>query len=160
MTLTESMVSSLILVSLATQTGNLFGVSMTALGKSRLRDNVNAAIQRDLEDVRQIVSTWKADASMATNGQLAYSPDATHCQGGTLATALLAEKANELAASKTLDLSSSSTNLQGLTLTRTIGTATNNTNLIQVYYSTSTNSPLKTEFSATLGIPAQSWCAT
>jgi len=160
MTLTESMVSSLILVSLATQTGNLFGDSMTALGKSRLRDNVNAAIHRDLEDVRQIVSTWKADASMATNGQLAYSPDATHCQDGTLATALLAEKANELAASKTLDLSSSSTNLQGLTLTRTIGTAINNTNLIQVYYSTSTNSPLKTEISATLGIPAQSWCAT
>ena len=41
---------------LATQTGHLFGDSMQALGKSRLRDNINAAIHRDIEDVRQLVS--------------------------------------------------------------------------------------------------------
>ena len=159
MTLTESLISSFILVGLATQTGNLFGDSMMALGKSRLRDTVNAAIHRDIEDVRQLVSSWKADVSMANNGQLAYIPDKTHCQNGTLATALLSENAQQLAASTILDLSSSSTNLQGITLTRTIGTADGNTNLIQINYSTS-NSSLKTEVSATLGIPAQAWCPT
>ena len=66
MTLTESLISSFILVGLATQTGHLFGDSMQALGKSRLRDNINAAIHRDIEDVRQLVSTGKADASMTT----------------------------------------------------------------------------------------------
>ena len=159
MTLTESLISSFILVGLATQTGNLFGDSMMALGKSRLRDTVNAAIHRDIEDVRQLVSSWKTDVSMANNGQLAYVPDKTHCQKGTLATALLSENAQQLAASRILDLSSSSTNLQGITLTRTIGTADGNTNLIQINYSTS-NSSLKTEVSATLGIPAQAWCPT
>ena len=47
MTLTESLVSSFILVALTTQTGRLFGDSMQALGKSRARDTVNAAIQSE-----------------------------------------------------------------------------------------------------------------
>jgi len=159
MTLTESLVSSFILVGLVTQTGNLFGDTIKGLGKSRLRDTVNAAIHRDIEDVRQLVSTWKSDVSMATNGQLAYLPDETHCRNGTLATALLSENAQQLAANTTLDLSSSSTNLQGITVARTVGTADGNTNLIQINYSTN-NSSLKTEVSTTMGIPAQAWCPT
>ena len=39
----------------------------------------DAAIHRDLEDVRQVVSAWKADGSMTTNGQLAYLPDTANC---------------------------------------------------------------------------------
>ena len=49
MTLTESLISSFILVGLVTQTGKLFGDSMQALGKGRLRDGINAAIHRDLD---------------------------------------------------------------------------------------------------------------
>ena len=160
MTLTESLISSFILVGLATQTGHLFGDSMQALGKSRLRDNINAAIHRDIEDVRQLVSTWKADASMTTNGQLAYWPDETQCDNGTLATALLRESTLSLPSSSTLDLSSASTALRGIEVTRTIGTVVGNTNLIQVNYSTSSDSSLKTEVSTTLAIPAQGWCPT
>jgi len=70
MTLTESLVSSFILVALTTQTGRLFGDSMQALGNSRARDTVNASIHRDLEVVRQKVALWRAYSSMTTNGQL------------------------------------------------------------------------------------------
>ena len=160
MTLTESLISSFILVGLATQTGRLFGDSMQALGKSRLRDGINAAIHRDLEDVRQVISTWKADGSMTTNGQLAYLPDTANCNNETLATALLSENATTLPASSILDLSSSSTPLQGLQVSRTIGTAAGNTNLIQVDYSTNSSSSLTTKVSTTLSIPAQGWCPT
>ena len=157
MTLTESLVSSFILVALATQSGQLFGSSLNALGKSRLRDGVNAAINHDLENVRQIVASWKVDASMATNGQLAYAPDTSHCQNATLATALLSNQSDNLPASASLDLSASSTPLEGLTVTRSIGSATGNNNLIQVIYQTA-GSSLKTQVSTTLAIPAQGWC--
>ena len=145
MTLTESLISSFILVGLATQTGKLFGDSMQALGKSRLRDEINAAIHRDLEDVRQVVSAWKADGSMTTNGHLAYVPDTANCNNGTLATALLSDNTTTLPASSILDLSSSSTPLQGPHLSRTIGTSVGNTNLIQVVYSTNIGSSLKSK---------------
>ena len=160
MTLAESLISSFILVGLATQTGKLFGDSMQALGKSRLRDGINAAIHRDLEDVRQVVSAWKADGSMTTNGQLAYVPDTANCNNGTLATALLSDNTTTLPASSILDLSSSSTPLQGLQVTRRIGTLIGNNNLIQVDYSTTSSSVLKTKVSTTLAIPAQGWCPT
>ena len=160
MTLTESLVSSFILVALTTQTGRLFGDSMQALGKSRARDTVNAAIHRDLEDVRQQVALWKADSSMTTNGQLAYTPDAGQCQNATLGTALLNEESNTLNAISNLDLSQSPTPLQGLTVTRTISTANANNNLIQVNYSTTGSTTIKIQHSTTLSIPAQSWCPT
>lgn len=160
MSLTESLISSFILIGMATQTGHLFGDSMQALGKSRSRDNINAAIHRDIEDVRQLVSTWKADTSMTTNGQLAYWPEETQCDNATLATALLSDNALMLPSSSTLDLSSTSTKLHGIEVTRTVGTVAGNTNLIQINYTTSSNSSLKTEVSTTLSIPAQGWCPT
>ena len=133
---------------------------MQALGKSRLRDGINAAIHRDLEDVRQVVSAWKTDGSMTTNGQLAYVPDTANCNNGTLATALLSDNTTTLPASSILDLSSSSTPLQGLQVSRTIGASVGNTNLIQVDYSTISSSSLKTKVSTTLAIPAQGWNPT
>jgi len=160
MTLTESLVSSFILVALTTQTGRLFGDSMQALGKSRARDTVNAAIHRDLEDVRQTVALWKADSSMTTNGQLAYTPDAGQCEDATLGSALLNEQSDELSAVSNLDMSQISIPLRGLTITRTISTASANNNLIQVTYSTAGSSTIKIQHSTTLSIPAQSWCPT
>ena len=97
---------------------------------------------------------------MTPNDQLAYWPDETQCDNGTLAKALLSESTLSLPSSSTLDLSSASTALQGIEVTRTIGTVVGNTNLIQVDYSTSSHSSLKTEVSTTLAIPAQGWCPT
>ena len=160
MTLTESLVSSFILIALATQSGRLFGDSIQALGKSRLRDYVNAAINRDIENVRQTIAAWGVDTSMATNGQLAYWPDETHCDAATLATALLSENTETLPASSSINLNGATTPLQGINVIRTISAATGNTNLIQVNYFTSGSSALKTEISTTLAIPAQGWCPT
>jgi len=160
MTLTESLVSSFILVALTTQTGRLFGDSMQALGNSRARDTVNASIHRDLEVVRQQVALWQADSSMTTNGQLAYTPDAGQCQNATLGSALLNEQSDELSAVSNLDMSQISIPLRGLTITRTISTASANNNLIQVTYSTAGSSTIKIQHSTTLSIPAQSWCPT
>ena len=97
---------------------------------------------------------------MTTNGQLAYVPDTANCNNGTLATALLSDNTTTLPASSILDLSSSSTPLQGLQVTRRIGTLIGNNNLIQVDYSTTSSSVLKTKVSTTLAIPAQGWCPT
>lgn len=160
MTITESLISSFILVALTTQTGQLFGNSMQALGKGRLRDTINGAIHRDVENVRQIVASWKADTSMATNGQLTYWPDLTQCNDGTLATALLSDNTNTLPETHLLDLSETSTPFQGLQVRRTITTVDGNTNLIQVNYATQGSKTIHTERSATLSIPAQGWCPT
>lgn len=158
MTITESLVSSFILVSLTVQSGQLFGDSMVALGKSRLRDGVNAAINHDLEHVRQTVASWKEDSSMATNGQLDYQPDLIHCKNATLGIALLNDHPTSLSASSTVDLSQSQTPLQGLSVKRVIRTVDGNENLIQVYYRTTGSNTVRTQISTTLSIPAQGWC--
>ena len=160
MTLTESLISSFILVALTTQTGQLFGDSIEALGKSRLRDSVNAVIHRDIEDVRRIIASWKADVSMQANGQLAYSPEKIQCENGTLATAFLSESSNTLPASLNLNLSSIKTPLRNLIVLRTIEEVSGNANLIQVNYTTIGNTSLKTEANTTFTIPAQGWCPT
>ena len=72
----------------------------------------------------------------------------------------LCDNTTTLPASSVLDLSSSSTPLQGLQVTRRIGTLIGNNNLIQVDYSTTSSSVLKTKVSTTLAIPAQGWCPT
>jgi len=154
MTLTESLVSSFILIAMATQSGKLFGDSIQALDKSRLRDRVNAVIHQDIEEVRDRVALWKIDNSMTVNGQLAYIPNENHCVEGTLATALLNDNTQELPATTTV------MQFEGLTVERNVRTATGNANLIQVNYFTSGSNRIKTEISTTLSIPAQGWCAT
>ena len=49
MTITESLVASVILMTMATQASQGFGDSMQAIGKSRQRDGINTSIQRDIE---------------------------------------------------------------------------------------------------------------
>ena len=67
MTITESLVASAILMTMATQSSQVFGDSMQAIGKSRLRDGINTSIQRDIEKTREIVSLWSVN-SMGTDG--------------------------------------------------------------------------------------------
>ena len=158
MSITESLIASVILMSIASQSSQVFGDSMQALGKSRLRDGVNTAIQRDIEKIREIVSLWKLDNTMITDGQLSYVPPQADCEESTLATTLLVDRSEELPASDILDLSNISTPLQGLQITRTIKTLSGNENLILLEYSTPGSSTIKTQSSTTLSIPAQGWC--
>ena len=157
MTITESLVASVILMAMATQASQVFGDSMQAIGKSRLRDEINTSIQRDIEEIREIVSLWSVN-TMGTDGQLSYDPPQADCEDSILATTLLSDQSSQLPASQVLNLSNISTPLQGLQITRTIGTLSGNENLIHLNYSTSGHSKIKTQVSTTMSIPAQGWC--
>ena len=157
MTITESLVASAILMTMATQASQVFGNSMQAIGKSRLRDGINISIQRDIEEIREIVSLWSVN-TMGTDGQLSYDPPQADCEDSILATTLLSDQSSQLPASQVLNLSNISTPLQGLQITRTIGTLSGNENLIHLNYSTSGHSKIKTQVSTTMSIPAQGWC--
>lgn len=160
MTITESLISSFILVALSTQSSYVFSSSMQALGKGRMRDQVNAIINQDIERVRQVIASWEADTSMTTNGQLSYWPSKIHCDEGTLGTALLSDNATTLLPSYNLNLSQIKTPLKGLEVAVNVGTAVENTNLIQITYTTNDSKKLNTKVSTTLSIPAQGWCPT
>jgi len=157
MTITESLVASVILMAMATQASQVFGDSMQAIGKSRLRDGINTSIQRDIEEIREIVSLWSVN-TMGTDGQLSYDPPQADCEDSILATTLLSDQSSQLPASQVLNISNISTPLQGLQITRTIGTLSGNENLIHLNYSTSGHSKIKTQVSTTMSIPAQGWC--
>jgi len=157
MTITESLVASVILMAMATQASQVFGDSMQAIGKSRLRDGINTSIQRDIEEIREIVSLWSVN-TMGADGQLSYDPPQADCEDSILATTLLSDQSSQLPASQVLNLSNISTPLQGLQITRTIGTLSGNENLIHLNYSTSGHSKIKTQVSTIMSIPAQGWC--
>ena len=157
MTITESLISSALLITMAAHSSQLFGDSMHAIGKSRLRDRINTSIQKDIEEIRDIVSLWRIN-TMGTDGQLSYAPPQGDCENSILARTLLSEHSSQLPASQILDLSNISTSSQVLNVTRTIGTAYNNENLILINYYTEGNSKIKTQASTTLSIPARGWC--
>ena len=157
MSITESLVASAILMTMATQASQVFGDSIQAIGKSRLRDGINTSIQRDIEEIREIVSLWSVN-TMGTDGQLSYDPPQSDCENSILATTLLSDQSSQLPASQILNLSNIATPLQGLQITRTIKTLPGNENLILINYSTNGHSKIKTKGSTTMSIPAQGWC--
>ena len=157
MTITESLVASVILMTMATQASQVFGDSMQAIGKSRQRDGINTSIQRNIEEIREIVSLWSINTT-GTDGQLSYDPPQSDCENSILAKTLLSDKSSQLPASQVLNLSNISSPLQGLQITRTIQTLPGNENLIIINYSTTGHSKIKTQVSTTMSIPAQGWC--
>ena len=157
MTITESLVASAILMTMATQASQVFGDSMQAIGRSRLRDGINTSIQRDIEEIREIVALWSVN-TMGTDGQLSYEPPPSDCEKSSLGTTLLSNQSTQLPASKALNLSNISTPLRGLIITRKIETLPDNENLILINYSTTGNLYIKTQVSTILSIPAQGWC--
>ena len=155
--LVDAMVSSSILMVIATQSLGLIGDSMSAMGKSQMRDGLNAAINADLELVRHNVADWAK--STTSDGQLTYNPDTGACAAGTLATALLADTDSGLASgTEVVSLDNAPTKLQGVTINRTIEVDPDNSNLIKISYSTSGGS-IDVEQNASMITPAQGWCA-
>ena len=152
--LTEAMVSSVLLMLVVNQSAGLFSQSLNALGKARLRDSVNAAIAADLEQVRHEVFTWAADTTASVDGQLSYSPIASACNAGTLASALLTDR------SATLPAQSSVTShaVPGISIHRTITVDPSDTNVLLVRYSTSGSNLVTVDQNTALVPPAQGWC--
>ena len=162
----ETLVSSTLLMLAVTQSLNLFGITMDSLGKSQLRDSLNAFIHADLERVRSSISTWELDNSI--DGITTYTPDKGACQTNSLANKLLAEKRSlspaQLEVSKLLDLSNTTISMRSSTITRTIDVFSRDvsqigdSNLIDIKYSTNASSLIRIERRAVISIPAQGWC--
>lgn len=144
------MVSSVLLMLVVSQSASLFSQSLGALGKARLRDGVNAAIAADLEQVRHEVFTWSADATPSLDGQLSYSPLKAACDGGTLATQLLADRSTALPGQKTLT--------SGISINRTISVDPDDANVLLVRYTTQNGSLVSVQQTTALVPPAQGWC--
>jgi len=144
------MVSSVLLMLVVSQSASLFSQSLGALGKARLRDGVNAAIAADLEQVRHEVFTWSADATPSLDGQLSYSPLKAACDGGTLATQLLADRSTALPGQKTLT--------SGISINRTISVDPDDANVLLVRYTTQSGSLVSVQQTTALVPPAQGWC--
>lgn len=173
MTLTESLVSSFLLMLLAGQSGRVFTQSMKAVGDTQVRDQVALSISQDLEQVRNTVNLWQVDAEnldgngLPLNGEMAYQPDAGMCETDTLAVGLITDSAALGEDAGELVESSSTTQLikpnilvegTGLRLTRTISSDASNENLLKVHYSVNGEVLQHSDQSTTLVMPAQAWC--
>lgn len=156
--LPEAMVSSLIFMVVASQSASLFGHSLGALGKARLRDGINAAIAADLENVRHEVFTWAADTTPSADGQLSYTPVAAACSNGTLATQLLADRSSALPAQSSFTPGSSSSPLPNVNITRSISVDPADANVLLVHYTTANGSLVSVQQTTALVPPAQGWC--
>jgi Tfp pilus assembly protein PilV len=152
----EAMVASVILMMTVTQSTALFTNSMQATGKAKLRDGVNAAVNADLEQVRHEVSKWSLSAN--NDGQLAYSPSASACAGGTLAQALLTDRSSQLPVVSTVNLSGVPMRQGNVVINRTITIPSDNKNLIAISYSSTADSAISLKLNTTLNTPAQGWC--
>ena len=155
--LVDAMVSSSILMVIATQSLGLIGDSMTAMGKSQMRDGLNAAINTDIELVRHNIADWTKSTS--SDGQLRYAPDSNACDAGTLAKALLSDANSGLeSGSSRVPLANAPTELQRVTVSRTISVDPDNSNLIRINYSTE-GGIIDVHRNASMITPAQGWCA-
>lgn len=166
-TLVEALVASFLLMLAVSQSLRIFGVTMNAIGESRIRDSLNAAIHADLESIRNEVSTWKLDTSI--DGMTTYNLSGYEeaCKTNTLATELLDEK-RELsklpAGPSSINLGNSSIPFQGSSVSRTINvfsrtdSGSGDGNLIEVSYITNSGSIVSIERRAVISIPAQGWC--
>ena len=170
MTLTESLVSSFLLMLLAGQSGRVFMQSMQTVGDTQVRDQVALSISRDLEQVRNIVNLWQVDANnlddndLPRSGEMAYEPDEDMCDNNTLAVGLLiamsAADYGSLAEEGTTTNRKKirSVDATGLNLVRTISSDTSNENLLKVHYSVDAEVLNHSDQSTTLVMPAQAWC--
>ena len=167
--LVEALVSSFLLMLAVSQSLRVFGFTMTALGASRIRDGLNAAIHADLEAVRNEVATWRLDTSV--DGMTAYNLQgySEACKTNTLGTELLADKRAQSpstleASVSAISLGDSSVPSKGSSVKRDITVfartdgGSGDGNLIQVAYATNSGSVVSIERKALISIPAQGWC--
>jgi len=163
--LVEALVASFLLMLAVSQSMSIFGVTMTALGNSRLRDSLNAAVHADLESVRNEISSWASNSNI--DGMISYNPDVQACKTNQLAQKLINDNINNDKLKTVNSISiETSTPLYGSIISRTTkvfssGSTTPSPgegNLIDVIYQSNSSSPIKIERRSILSIPAQGWC--
>ena len=171
MTLTESLVSSFLLMLLASQSGRVFMQSMQTVGDTQIRDQVALSISRDLEQVRNTVNLWQVDENnlddndLPLSGEMTYEPDEDMCKTNTLAVGLLTTLPDDDYGGLTEDATTLQREMRignvdgtGLDLIRTISSDTSNENLLRVHYSVVGEVLNHSDQSTTLVMPAQAWC--
>ena len=163
--LVEALVASFLLMLSVSQSLSIFGTTMSALGTSRLRDSLNAAVHADLESVRNEIGSWSANNNI--DGMISYAPDAIACKTNTLASKLIEDNAGN---AKLVSIDpiriNTSIPLRGITIkreTKVFSSGLNAANqgegnLVDVSYASSANSFVKIERRSILSIPAQGWC--
>ena len=161
--LVEALVSSMVLMTVTSQSLTLMTDSMQAYSKARLRDALYAAVHNDLEEVRHELSSWAAGQS--NDGQLIYNPTSDSCSDHTLGSDLIEDKlANNKLIDGNIDLSNIPISNRGISINRTISTIENSTsapaseNIIIVNYSSQAGSLIPIKQKAYLPVPAQGWC--
>ena len=163
--LVEALVASFVLMIAVSQSMSIFGVTMTALGTSRLRDSLNAAVHADLESVRNEISSWSSDSNI--DGMISYNPDIQACKTNQLAQKLIGDNINNIKLKTVSSITiETTTPLHGSIISRTTrvfssGSSTPSPgegNLIDVIYQSNPSSPIKIERRSILSIPAQGWC--
>ena len=162
--LVEALVSSMILMTVTSQSLSLMTDSMQAYGKARLRDALYAAVHNDLEEVRHELASWKAAHS--NDGQLIYTPDSSSCSNNTLGSDFIDEKqSNNELLNENINLNDIPISKRGISINRTISTISNsasnlgNENIIIVEYASQTGSVIPIKQKAHLLVPAQGWCS-
>ena len=170
MTLTESLVSSFLLMLFAGQSGRVFTYSMEAAGKTKIRDQIALSISSDLELVRNQVNLWKTVSNnlnsngLPLNGEMSYEPTAAMCSNNTLAKDFLND--NIFSGQEILNNTESESNIVNtivvpntdIEITRTISSKAKNYNLLNIHYKINAESLKQSDQRTTLMMPAQAWC--
>lgn len=162
--LVEALVSSMILMTVTSQSLSLMTDSMQAYSKARLQDALYAAVHNNLEEVRHELSDWKA--AQSNDGQLIYAPPSDSCSDNTLGSDLISEKnAEGKLIDGNIDLSNIPISKRGISINRTTTTLANsssnpgNENIIIVEYTSSPGSLIPIKQKAHLLVTAQGWCS-
>ena len=90
LSLVKALVSSVVLMTVASQSISLMTDSMRAFRKARLRGELYAAVHIDLEEVRHELASWKAAQSI--EGQLIYELDSNSCSSNKLGSDFIYDK--------------------------------------------------------------------
>ena len=167
MSITESLISSSILMILIASGTSLYMDSMGALGNSRTRDGISSSISSDLEEIRDSVESFRDNSS---NGVLAYTPtDSDSTQMGINFILDMASQGkfgspNDTNGDGSTDSlveniagSQFGNHLTGITITRTISTYSEQPHIVRVTYTTQGNSKVTPEHSSDILFPAQGW---
>ena len=163
MNITESLVSSTILMILVASGTNLYTSSMSALKNSRIRDGVSTFINDNLETVRSSADSFRLTSN---NGMLVYTPDIDEGDASQMGLNFILENPGTLG---TLSDSNgdniddilldtyTSDQFTGITITRTISSISGEPYLVRVTYTTTGNTKVNPEHRSEIMFPAQAW---
>ena len=169
MNITESLVSSSILLVLVASSTSLYMNSLGALQNSRARDGVSAFINNNLEDIRNNVEEFRA---APVNGMLKYEPVSTptdttpEADTTQMGLNFIIEKAGLVGTGVDEDEDDIYDYLEdeytgdeypGITVTRTITADPDQPYLVKVIYTTQGNAKVSPEHSSEIMFPAQAW---